>query len=323
MRKPVIAIDLGGTNMQIGLVARDNHILARLKRETNASQGREAVIDRMVEAAKEVCIDAGVPLNRVGALGIVAPGAIDIPRGVVLEAPNLKWTDTPLRSTLRRRMRMPVVLDNDVNGAVWGERALGAGRGCDDLLGIWLGTGVGGGLVLGGNIYHGPLFTAGEVGQTTIIPDGKKGARTVEDFCSRTGMSRIIQRRLKRHPHSILHGLTDATKRTTGSQSLATAYRGKDELAVDVVDRAAQLVGVAIANWVTVLSLNRVIVGGGVTEAMGNPFLRKVRTSFAEHVFPPRFRSSEILMTELEDNAGLYGAALLAREGAKKRTRKH
>ncbi len=315
MRKPVIGIDLGGTNMQVGIVRPGAKIVARANHKTLAAMGCEAVIERIVDAVREVCAVSGISIKRIGAVGLVAPGAVDIPRGVVLEAPNLNWQNIPLRSILRKRLNLPIVLDNDVNGAVWGEYKAGAGQGARDLLGIWLGTGVGGGLILNGALYHGPLFTAGEVGQTTIMPDGKEHARTVEDFCSRTGMSRIIQRRLRRHPKSILHGLTDAVTRTTSSKSLATAYRRKDDLAVDVVDRAAYLLGIAIANWVTVLALNRVIVGGGVTETLGEPFLRKVRRSFDDHVFPPASRECQIVKTELEADAGLLGAAFLAREG--------
>lgn len=319
MRKPIIGIDLGGTNMQIGLVrlsSRTYTMLARTQHKTLAPMGQEAVIERIIDGAKEVCTTAKVRMDRVGALGIVAPGAIDIPRGVILEAPNLGWSNSPLRSILSKRLKLPVVLDNDVNGAVYGEYKLGAGRGCNDLLGAWLGTGVGGGLVIDGEVFHGPLFTAGEFGQTTIMPDGKRGSRTIEDFCSRTGMSRIIQRRLPHHPRSILHGMTDAVTRTTSAKSLATAYRRKDDLAVEVVDRAAHLLGVAIANWVTVLALERVIIGGGVTEEFGNLLLKKMRTSFEEHVFPERCKTCKVVMTELKADAGLLGAALLASQSA-------
>jgi glucokinase len=315
MRKPVIGIDLGGTNMQVGVVARDSSILARAKHKTLADLGKTGVIERIVDSAREVCAEAGLRMTRIGALGIAAPGAIDIPRGIVLEAPNLKWVNVNLRMELKKRLGIPVILDNDVNAAVWGEFKLGAGRKVDDLLGVWIGTGVGGGLVLDGRLHHGPFFTAGEIGQTIIMPDGKRGSRTIEDFCSRTGMSQIIQRRLRKHPRSILHGLTDTVTRQTGSKGLAMAYRQKDELAMDIVNRAAHLLGIVIANMVTMLAIKRVVVGGGVTEQLREPFLKKVRASFTEHVFPDRCKKCEIVYTKLEENAGLLGAALLARDG--------
>lgn len=325
MNTPVIGIDLGGTNMQIGVVDAENRIIGRVRQKTHASHGADAVIDRIVEGATDACAQAGLTLSDIGALGIAAPGAIDIPRGVVLEAPNLGWRDLPLRRILAERLSMPVAVDNDVNGAIWGEHMLGAGRGHDDLLGMWVGTGVGGGLVIGGRIYHGPMFTAGEVGQSIIDPFGAPGERTVEDNCSRTGLSRYIGRRLVKYPDSILYTLVKRKSNQTGdivvgSSELAHAVNADDPLTCEAVERAAFLLGVAAANWVTVLSLARIIIGGGVTEALGDPFLQRIRESFEQHVFPQAARRCEITMTQLAHDSGLLGAALLAHELLAQRT---
>ena len=137
---------------------------------------------------------ANVSINDIAAVGIAAPGAIDMPNGIVIEAPNLKWPNIPLRDELRRRIGRQVVVDNDVNAAIWGEFKLGAGRGFRDCLGVWCGTGVGGGLVLDGHLHHGSLHTAGEFGQQTIYPHAPRGGRIIEDFCSRTGISRLVRR---------------------------------------------------------------------------------------------------------------------------------
>lgn len=327
MNNHVIGIDLGGTNMQIGVVDAANRIISRVQQKTHASQGADAVIDRIIEGAANACTQAGLALSDISALGIAAPGAIDIPRGVVLEAPNLGWYDLPLRSILMKRLAMPVAVDNDVNGAIWGEHTLGAGQGHDDLLGMWVGTGVGGGLIIGGRIYHGPMFTAGEVGQSIIDPFGAPGERTVEDNCSRTGLSRYIGRRLPQYPDSILHALAERKSDqpgdiVVGSAKLAQAVTANDRLACEAVERAAFLLGVAAANWVTVLSLARIIIGGGVTEALGEPFLQRIRESFEQHVFPQSARRCEIVMTQLAHDSGLLGAALLAQEVVSERATK-
>lgn len=321
----VIGIDLGGTNMQVGVVDSRNRLLGRAGKKTKAREGAAAVIDRIVAAVKLACDEAGVAISDIAAVGIAAPGAMDIPRGIVLEAPNLRWNDFPLRDVLRRRLRRPVVLENDVNGAVWGEYCLGAasprrskpapGHHNDDVLGVWVGTGVGGGLILGGRLFHGSFFTAGEVGWCTLFPDGRKGRRTVEDFCSRTGMSRTILERIKRFPKSRLFDETKGTGEVTGSKQLARAYRAHDKLAVEVVNEAAHLLGIAIANYVTVLSVGTVVVGGGVTEALGKPYLDRISRSFRAHVFPRRCADARMVMTMLKDDAGVFGAALLARSG--------
>jgi glucokinase len=317
-RRPVIGIDLGATHMQVGVVDARNTLHARLGARTRAGEGCDAVIACILQCVHNVCARADMRFSRIGAVGIAAPGAIDIPRGVVIDAPNLGWRDVPLRDVLCERLKCPVIVDNDVNAAVWGEARLGAGRGHDDLLGVWVGTGVGGGLVLNGRLYHGPMFTAGEIGQTIIRPGGGTGSRTVEDFCSRTGMSRIIRRRLRRNRNSILHEMIDQETGITGSKQLAQAVRSKDALAIEVVDQAAFLLGVSIANWVTVLALKRVVIGGGVTEALGRGFLQRIRESFNQHVFPHSARlphGCELVMTALKADAGLLGAAMLACEG--------
>ena len=195
------------------------------------------------------------------------------------------------------------MLDNDVNGAIWSEHQLGAAAGRGDLLGIWVGTGIGGGLVLNGSVYHGDLFTAGEIGHTVLMPDGAPGARTVEDLCSRTGIHR-----------QLAAGGADAEKLDT--PALVRAYEDGDAQVVRIIDAGAVYLGVAIANMVTVLALPAVVIGGGITEAFGAPYLDRIRASFEEHVFPEQNRRCVLSMTELAADAGLLGAALLAREYA-------
>jgi glucokinase len=148
--KLVVGIDLGGTNMQIGVVDPSYKICARSKRKTKAAEGCEAVVQRIVEGVEEACQNAGIRAADLGGLGIGAPGAVDPKRGVVLEAVNLRWSDVPLCDILSKRLGIPVMLDNDVNVAVYGENRLGAGENARDLLGVWIGTGIGGGLILNG-----------------------------------------------------------------------------------------------------------------------------------------------------------------------------
>ncbi len=305
----VIGIDLGGTNLQVGVVDGGNRIVGRARRKSEAARGLDGVIENIVAGVQEACVNAGVALPRIAAIGIAAAGAIDVPRGVVLEAPNLKWHNVPLRQLLEKRLGRPVTLDNDVNGAVWGEYCLGAGRAVKgDVGGVWVGTGVGGGLVLMGKLYQGDFFTAGEIGHTILRPEGSQGGRSVEDLCSRTGLIRIIEARRGEHPKSILaSGALDMPR-------LAEAYKAKDALALAVIDESARLMGIAIANMVTLLSLKTVILGGGVTEALGDSYFAAVRKGFDGDVFPPTLRACELRMTRLAADSGLLGAALLARE---------
>jgi glucokinase len=291
----VVGIDLSATNLQFGVVNAENAVVGRARARTEADLGPDHVISNVCRGVEQACKAAGMRLDDIAAVGVAAAGAIDMPRGVVLQAPNLKWHDLPLRDMLAERLGRPVALDNDVNGAVWGEYQLGAGRGHEDLLGVWVGTGVGGGLVLGGRLHHGNFFTAGEIGHTVMDPAGGPGQRTVEDLCSRTAMKRVL-----------------GAEVTT--QQIATAYTEGEPATCDVVNRSADFLGIAIANWVTSLSLGAVVIGGGMTEALGAPYFARIRASFDRDVFPDELRACELVMTALCADAGLLGAAMLARE---------
>lgn len=308
-----VGVDLGGTHIQFGVVDATNRIIGRARDKTGAADGRDAVIDRLVSGVHAACAEAGITLNDVDAVGVAAAGAIDIPDGVILNAPNLGWHQFALRDVLRTKLNARIVLENDVNGAVWAEYMLGAVKGRGDVLGVWIGTGVGGGLVLNGRLYHGDRFTAGEIGHTVMDLDEPPGRRTLEEISSRTAISRAVVARMHEYPDSIVHALFEDEPGFHGSGMLGQAYKAIDPLTVDVVHRAADVVGVAIANFVTVLSLDTVIVGGGVTEVLGEPWLARIRASFEQAVFPDELRTCRMVPTELEDNAGLLGAALLAR----------
>ncbi len=311
---PVVGVDVGATNLQFGVVDAANDIIGRTRGKSEARAGLERVVANIVQGVSEACEAAAVRVSDLGAVGVAAAGAIDMPRGVILSAPNLHWTDVPLRDILEKKLPCPVVLDNDVNGAVWGEYRLGAGRGRGDVLGVWVGTGIGGGLVLNGQLYRGDLFTGGEVGHVVISPDGGPGERTIEDLCSRTGMLRAARKRAGDFPASPLAKLAERHEETLGTRAIVDAWQAGDALGRLVVERGAYLLGVGIAGWVTVLSMDTVIIGGGMTEALGEKYLDLVRESFRKDVFPPHLAECELRKTQLAADAGILGAALLARE---------
>ncbi len=310
----VVGVDLGGTNMLAIVLDPTNKIVGRKHARTEPQRGADDVIDRLVEIVNDACREAGTSLTEIGAVGIAAAGAIDIPNGIILVAPNLHWENLPLLDRLREKIGRPVVLENDVNGAVWGEHHLGAGAGHGDVLGVWVGTGIGGGLVLDGHIHHGAFFTAGEIGHTILTPNGGPGQRTVEDHCGRNGVIRALRGQLDSHPESMLNGVGKGDGVAIDMGMLAEAYAAGDALTQQVVHRAADLLGIAIANWVTVLALDTVIVCGGMTEALGEPYLQQIRRSFEATVFPARSRACRLVSTQLKGDAGPLGAALLARQ---------
>lgn len=318
----VVGVDLGGTNMTAGVVDERGRIVGRCKRKTRAQEGKETVIARLIEAIERACAEAGTTRAHLSAIGIGAPSAIDFEKGVVLNAGNLGWKNVGLRDIMARRCDVPVAVDNDVNVAAWGEHELGAGRNRGDMLAVWVGTGIGGGLVLGGRLWRGPLFTAGEIGQTILFPNCSPGRQTVEEHCSRTAMVRSMETLLGFYPNSILrefteHEARDAREpfdRAVSSSVIRECYFKGDAMVRRVVDASADLLGLAIANWITVLSIPTVILGGGVTEALGKSWIGRVRDAFEERVFPSALRRVEVIASTLKDDAGVLGAAMLARD---------
>ncbi|MEO1237104.1 MAG: ROK family protein [Planctomycetota bacterium] len=310
---PVVGIDLGGTNIQCGVVA-DGKVTHRDNTKTKASEGAEAVIKRIVKLVDGVLDDAELKRSDLAAVGIGAPGAVDIKRGVVLRAVNLGWDDYPLADVLGEELGRPVVVDNDVNVGAWGEHQAGAGKGYDDLLAVFIGTGIGGGLVLNNRVFHGVNHTAGEIGHTLLRADAGLGRRSLEDLASRTNMVNLIKQLVSGGQKSIVPELVEGDLSRVRSKVLGQALKQEDPLTVEVVQRAATYIGMGIANVVTLLSLPCVVVGGGATEAMGKPWMGWIREAFEAHVFPPELRSCKIVPSKLEDDAGLLGAALLASE---------
>lgn len=310
----VVGVDLGGTHMQVGVVDSLNRIVGRAKRMTKAEEGRDAVIGRIAEGIEEACGEAGVQPGALAAVGVGAPGAIDLAAGVVLEAPNLRWNHVPLAQRLSDAVGgRPVLLDNDVNVAVYGENRLGAGNNARDLLGVWIGTGVGGGLILNGALYQGASGTAGEIGQMTLFSGAPLGARTLEENCSRRQIVDRLSRLIRSNHQSSLAQKLNEQERLSSSD-VAQAFEKGDQLTRRVLEEVADMLAVTISGVVTLLGLQRVVLGGGLSEELGQPFADLVAARARERVFPKALQSLEVVATKLADEAGLLGAALLARE---------
>jgi glucokinase len=315
--KSFVGIDLGGTNMQIGVVSPTHEIIGEAKRKTRAEEGTEAILGRIIAGIEEACTAAKVSVEELVGIGIGAPGAVDPIAGVVLEAVNLRWDNLPLAEILSKRLRTRVYLDNDVNVAVYGENKLGAGKDARDLLGVWVGTGIGGGLILNGQLYYGHFKTAGEIGHAILFPHNARGQRSLEHNCSRTAVVDRLVRLIKANNKSKIMAEIEGDFTKIKSKMLAKYYRGgekEDALVIEVIDHAAEDLAVMIANFVTVLSLPRVVLGGGLTEAVGKAFVERVERAVRDLAFPDVCKKVEVVASKLEDHAGVLGAALLAME---------
>jgi glucokinase len=313
----VIGIDLGGTKILATVVDAEGRIVAEAKQKTQPEEGPDAVIERMASAAQEAVSRASVRWREVRGAGIGAPGPIDPGAGMVYHPPNLPgWEAVALGPRLSQALDVPVHLENDVNLGTLGEYAHGAGRGTRDMVGIFVGTGVGGGLILDGKLRSGFRHAAGEVGHMVVLAGGpvcgcgRRGC--LEALASRTAIERDIRLGLEAGRESLLSTLTrNGTERLT-SGTLAKAYRAGDPLVTEVIGRAQWYLGLLTASIVNMIDPEMVVFGGGVAEALGEDLLAPIRVTAREY-FIQRTDADKvrIVLAELGDHAVAIGAAVL------------
>ncbi len=311
-----MGVDLGGTNIQSGVIDPTGRIIGRDKRKTDADAGPDTVIERLIGSVRAACKDAGIEPGELSALGVGAPGPVDAGAGVVIEAVNLCWVNLPLASIMRERLGVPVGLSNDANAGLVAEHRLGAARGAEHALGVWVGTGVGGALVIDGKLHTGAHHTAGEIGHVLTDPWAPPGSRSLEHACSRTAIVERLRRLIRANHASALTEITGGRLHKIKSRHLLEAYTSGDTLVVEVIDDAAYRLGVAIAGFVTMLSLECVVLGGGLTEALGELLVATVRRGVQNAAFPDVCRSVRVIESALGDDAGILGAALLGADRA-------
>ncbi|PKO22488.1 MAG: ROK family protein [Chloroflexi bacterium HGW-Chloroflexi-1] len=318
--KPVVGVDLGGTKILAGVVAADGQILGMAKRATKPEGGPEVVVARIVKTVRKAVEAAKLDMSDIAAVASGAPGPLDPDQGIIWNAPNLAgWENFPLADRLSERLEMPVCIENDVNLGTLGEYALGAGRGARDVVGIFVGTGIGGGLILDGVLRQGFRKAAAEIGHMIVLADGPAcgcGNRgCVEAVASRTAIERDILAGIDAGRESLIPAIMqrDSRDRLT-SGALAEAFRGNDPLVTEVIGKAQFYLGLLVASVVNFVDPEVVIFGGGVTEALGEDFLAPIRRVAYQCFINKRGAEQvKIVLAQLGDNAVLLGAAVLAR----------
>ncbi|HXJ92743.1 MAG TPA: ROK family protein [Terriglobia bacterium] len=319
-RKRIIAgIDLGGTSMQVLIVDQRNNILAEAKAPTRRAKKPLGVVADIAKAVEEAMTNAGLKRSDLTAASIGAPGPVDRDRGIVHEAPNLGWFEFPLGPALAKRLRVPVVLENDVNAGTLGEHVLGAGVGASNLIGIFVGTGIGGGLIINSKLYEGSHGGAGEIGHMLIVLDGPLcgcGHRgCVEAVASRTAMERDVRAAIKSGRKSCVLELMKRRNKTRMTSSVINAaLKRKDPVMREVMERAQRYLGILVANVVNLLDPECVVIGGGLAGRLGELYVGPIREYAHEHFFREKdVKRVRIVPGKLADNAGAFGAVVVAR----------
>jgi glucokinase len=311
----VLGIDIGGTNLVVGSVAEDGSALRALASEpTHAEAGEKDVLNRLIALAKRAIEQTRqeVPEAEIIGIGVGAPGPLDTKSGVVLLTPNLGWVNLPLRRIIHERLSLPAALDNDANCAVLGEWWRGAARGSQNAIGITIGTGIGGGIIIDGKLFHGASDCAGEIGHTTIDTEGRRckcgNYGCLEAYASGPNIALRAVEEIQAGAESRLAGYVGGDLEKVTAQTVYQAAHDGDDLALEVVNDTAKFLGASIANLVNVFNPEVVVVCGGVTLA-GEHLFTPLRREVARRAFKPAVAVCRIVPCELTGTAGVYGAA--------------
>ena len=309
MSKYNICLDVGGTKVLGAVFDENDRIIYRLKKRSTGDDGAADVEQVILSVVEEMIRDSGLKQKDLGAIASCAPGVIDPEAGVVLFTPNLPWRDYPIRAHMEQRFGVPFFVGNDVNMGVLGEYHFGAARGFHNVAGFFVGTGLGGGMILHDRLYTGHRFKAAEFGHMVLDPEGPLcgcGQRgCLEAFSSKTGMSNYIREQVSRGRESLMaeHVRTGVFR----AKKLKAALEAGDLVAQEAVDRACHWLAVAAGSMINILSPDLILFGGGVMEAMGDLFLGKILAELDRYCMPQIRSTVEVRAAALGDDSILYG----------------
>lgn len=308
-----IGVDLGGTNIAAAVVNDSGEILLKISNPTMAKEGQEGTVNRIIGTIKEL-IEKYDSRAEYKGIGIGVPGVCDIPNGIVKFAPNLFWKDVPIKEILQKEFSIPTYIDNDANAAALGEAWTGAGKDKRHIVCITLGTGVGSGLILNGDIFHGAQ-TAGELGHVTVLEDGPKcncgNTGCLETLAAAPGIARIAKDAVLEGKETILNNYVQGEDFTglTAKEVFDSAKEG-DLVANKIVEDVARYLGLALANVINLLNPELIVIGGGVAAA-GETLFVPLKKVVEERALTDLYNDVEIVAAQLGNDAGIIGAAAL------------
>src|SRR5687767_8248690 len=313
----IIGVDLGGTKISAGALSEDGTEAHGIRSiATQSDIGAEGVVDRIISIIEGVMQDTiketGATRKDFLGIGLGAPGPLDREKGIVVVAPNLGWRDFPLRDRVTSRLGLPATLDNDANCATVGEWWLGAARGGRNVIGVTIGTGIGGGLIINGELYHGASDVAGEIGHTTIDLNGRHckcgNYGCLEAYASGPAIATRAREALVREDTaSMLPSMVDGQLDRITAETVYDASKRGDGLANEIVRDTARYLGAGLATLLNVINPDTVVIAGGVIRA-GDTILNPLRTEVRRRAFRPAVEACRIVPAELPGTAGVVGA---------------
>ena len=313
----IVGVDLGGTKILAGVFKNNMECLGRAKFSTKPQRGEKEVVERVVRCVRDAVDECDLSLKQVKGVGVGAPGAVDSEVGRVIFAPNLGWENVPLKKQIEDELELPVFIENDCNSCMLGVYEVELDSKPNDVIGIFIGTGIGGGLIVNRKLYGGFNRTAAEIGHMVIEVEGPKcgcGNRgCIEALASRTAIFRRIQTAVKDGQKTVLTDMLGSDLKDMRSGDLRKAIRQGDKFVEKVVEEAAEYIGIATANLINIINPQTVVLGGGVIEALEDEIMSIIVETANDYAFAGSMKNVEIVASKLGDNAGITGAAVLAR----------
>lgn len=316
--KKILGFDLGGTKVLAAVLDSDFNILSRVKMKANADLGVKSVYKVICAVINDACDEAGINTSDLAAIGGCAPGLVEPKTGLVYDTPNLGFKNFPLQAKLSKDFNVPVHIENDVNAGLYGELHFGAAKGMKNVLALSPGTGIGGAIVIDGKLFRGSRGGAGEFGHIMVQPDGPLcgcGQRgCIEAISSRTALSQQILSFALRGRIPMVIAEAKGNLKKVKSGLIARSYNSGDEDVQAIVDYSARYLGVAMANLANTFNPESIILGGGLIEALPEPFLRISSQEMRDKAMGINGEEVKVLAAELGDDAVIKGAAKLAAE---------
>lgn len=311
----VIGVDLGGTKVATAAADCSGSLLSKVTKPTLPERGLDAVIETIVDSIREATTSAGGSKQDIRCIGIGSPGPIDPEAGIVVFAPNLMWHNVPIVGILKGILDLPVYLENDANVAGLGEYRFGAGRGSKNMVYVTVSTGVGGGLILNGEIYAGSFGMAGEVGHMTIASDGPLcgcgNQGCLEALAAGPAIARKAQADILHGQETIMTEMVSGKIEEITSKTVGEAALAGDILAKEIIEKTGEYLGIAAANLINIINPDTIVIGGGVSN-IGELLLAPLRRAAKRRAIKAAFEKVRIVKAELGSDAGLVGAICLA-----------
>jgi glucokinase len=315
--KNVITVDLGGTKILTALLNNKTEIVSKHKLPTKYDKGAESLVKSISKTIDAVLTESKISEKEISAISLGVPGTVNPNSGVIGNAPNLSIVNFNIKEALQKYFSIPVLIENDVNLAALGIKKYEFKDQVNNMLVVFVGTGIGGALIFNGKIYRGSSFFAGEIGHMKVSKKGKLSSLTNSDsfegIASRTAVVNCIVNKIKDGEKSELSDLVKSGK-PIKSKSIAKAIKNGDKLVISHIESASQTIGTVLGSITTLLNLDTIVLGGGVVEAAGDFMLPIVEGSFYKSVLKEPGKVVKLKVTKLGDYAPIYGGVALAEE---------